>query len=172
MTSLPVALRRPRGAAHGRMDAADLPRGVGGILLATEGRPISRAAIELAVRLAKASDVPVHVLAIARIWGTTFGFPNPGLYPTKAEWDAQEKSITKTVRRLERLGVEADGRAIGTRAGAKRILREAQRLGCEAIVMGADAPRNRLLGSFAWSQEPQRVSRAARIPVHLVPDDD
>jgi nucleotide-binding universal stress UspA family protein len=63
---------------------------------------------------------------------------------------------------------------IGTRAGAKRILNEARRLGCDVIVMGADPPRNRLVADFMWSQEPYRVRRRARrrgnISVILVVD--
>ena len=34
--------------------------------------------------------------------------------------------------------------------------------------MGADPDRNRVVGDFFWSQEPQRVRRKAKIPVFLV----
>jgi nucleotide-binding universal stress UspA family protein len=141
------------------------------ILLASEEREIPRAAIDLAARMARRCDAPVHVFTIARVWGTTFGFPNPGLMPTKKEWDTQHEIVNRAVARLRRKGIEADGRVVGTRAGAKRIVREARRLGCDAIVMGADAPRGRLLGDFMWSQEPYRVKRRARdLEVFLVVD--
>lgn len=141
------------------------------ILLASEEREIPRAAIDFAARMARERDVPVHVFTIARVWGTSFGFPNPGLMPTKAEWDKQHEVVNKAVARLRRKGVDADGRVVGTRAGAKRIVREARRLGCDAIVMGADAPRSRLVRDFMWSQEPYRVKRRARdIPVYLIVD--
>jgi nucleotide-binding universal stress UspA family protein len=141
------------------------------ILLASEEREIPRAAIDFAARMARERDAPVHVFTIARVWGTTFGFPNPGLMPTKAEWDKQHEIVNKAVARLKRKGVDADGRVVGTRAGAKRIVREARRLGCDAIVMGADAPRSRFLRDFMWSQEPYRVKRRAReIPVFLIVD--
>jgi nucleotide-binding universal stress UspA family protein len=141
------------------------------VLLASEEREIPRAAIDLAARIAKRCDAPVHVFTIARVWGTSFGFPNPGLMPTKAEWDKQHESVRKAVARLRRKGVEADGRVIGTRAGAKRIVREARRLGCGVIVMGADPPRGRFVRDFMWSQEPYRVRRRAReLQVYLVVD--
>jgi nucleotide-binding universal stress UspA family protein len=112
----------------------------------------------------------VHVFAIARIWGTSFGFPNPGLFPSKREWDEQRHNVEKAVGRLERKGVDAKGRVIGTRAGAKRIVKEAERLGCDAIVMGADPRRSPVLRNLMWSQEPYRVRRRAPMPVFLVVD--
>jgi nucleotide-binding universal stress UspA family protein len=102
------------------------------------------------------------------VWGTSFGFPNPGLYPSKREWDAQRANVDKAVKALRRRGIQADGRVVGTRAAAKRIVREARRLECDAIVMGADPPRSRFLADFIWSQEPYRVRRRADVPVYLV----
>jgi nucleotide-binding universal stress UspA family protein len=141
------------------------------ILLASEEREIPREAVDLAARMAKRCDAPVHVFTIARVWGTSFGFPNPGLMPSKAEWDKQHEIVKKTVARLRRKGVDADGRVIGTRAGAKRIVREARRLGCDTIIMGADPPRGRVMRDFMWSQEPYRVRRrAGDLNVFLIVD--
>jgi len=53
----------------------------------------------------------------------------------------------------------------------KRIVSEAERLGCAVIVMGGDPPRNRLVGDFIWSQEPYRVRRRAGRPVYVVTED-
>ncbi len=110
----------------------------------------------------------MYVLSIARVWGTGLGLPMPGLLPTKAEWDVQHAHVQETVRALRRRGVEAHGRVIGTRKAGKRIVAEASRLGCGAIVMGADPQRNRFIGDFSWSQEPYRVRRRARVPVYLL----
>jgi nucleotide-binding universal stress UspA family protein len=142
------------------------------VLLASEEREIPRAAVDLAARMAERSNAPVHVFSIARVWGTSFGFPNPGLLPTKKEWDRQREVVDKAVARLRRKGIEADGRVVGTRAAAKRIVGEAKRLGCDAIVMGADPPRNRFVADFSWAQEPYRVSRRAAgdLPVYLIVD--
>ena len=140
------------------------------VLLATEGRPITSAAIARAADLAKASGARVHVLAIARIHGVGFALPAPGLYPNKQELQGLRDTVEAAITALQRRGIDADGHVLGTRKATKRIVGEAERLGCEAIVMAADPPRNRFLGDFAWSHEPQRVERRARIPVHLVTD--
>jgi nucleotide-binding universal stress UspA family protein len=143
----------------------------GGILLATEGRPIPRAAVEKAAELARAGGWPVHVFAVARIYGTGFALPNPWLRPNAREWQEQRDSIGGAIKLLEKRGVQADGDILGTRKATKRIVGQADRLGCDAIVMAADPPRNRLVGNFMWSQEPYRVQRRARVPVHLVVED-
>ena len=159
----------PRRAASGAAETPDAETlSVRAVLLASENREIPRAAIDLAARIAKRSGAPVHVFTIARIWGTSLGFPSPGLYPTKREWDEQRRNAEKAVARLERKGVRADANIVGTRAGAKRIVAEARRRGCDAIVMGADPPRPRALANFMWSQEPYRVRRRADVPVLLV----
>lgn len=137
------------------------------IVLASEGRPIPQSVLREVVALAKPEHAEVKVVAIARIWGTSLGFPNPGLQPTRGEWDEQRLSVRKTIEALERSGLEASGHVIATRRAAKRILREAHAFGADAIVMGAD-PHRRWAGDFMWSQEPHRVDRRSTIPVHLV----
>jgi hypothetical protein len=37
--------------------------------------------------------------------------------------------------------------------------------------MGGDPPRNRLVANMLWSQEPYRVRRKAKVPVHIVVQD-
>jgi nucleotide-binding universal stress UspA family protein len=141
------------------------------ILLASEGRPFPAAVVERVIALASRSGASVHVLSIARVHGVSFGMPNPGLLPTKAEWREQHEIVAKAVKRLRRKGIEADGQVLGTRKTTKRIVGEAKQEGCDVIVMAADPDRNRIIGDMVWSQEPQRVRRKARVPVILVPDD-
>jgi nucleotide-binding universal stress UspA family protein len=138
------------------------------ILLASEGRPISPAALEFTLELARRRRARVHVFSVARVWGTSLGFPSPGLLPTRKEWDEQRGIVTTAVKQLKNAGVEAEGRVLGTRKAARRIVGEARRLECDVIVMGADPPRHRLLADVMWSQEPYRVRRRAPIPVYLV----
>ena len=138
------------------------------ILLASEGRSISDAAIKRTVELARPAGASVRVFSIARVHGVAFGLQTPGLLPTKQEWDQQRLIVRDAVERLERKGIDADGHVVGTRKSTKRILQEAQFAGCDAIVMAADPDRNRVTGDFSWSQEPQRVRRKAKIPVFLV----
>jgi nucleotide-binding universal stress UspA family protein len=141
---------------------------LGGVLLATEGRPISAAAAEKAAELARAAGVPVHVFAVARIFGVAFGLPSPWLRPNAGEWQDQRNNVAQAIALLERRKVEADGNILGTRKATKRIVGEAVRLGCEAIVMGADLPRTKVVADMMWSQEPYRVQRRSPVPVHLV----
>jgi nucleotide-binding universal stress UspA family protein len=141
------------------------------ILLASEGRQIPPAAVATAVELAKASGASVHVFTVARIHGTGFGMPMPGLLPTKQEWAEQRDIVAKTIRRLQRKGLDADGHVLGTRNATKKILAEAKKEGCDAIVMASDPDRNRFTGNMMWTQEPQRVRRKAKLPVYLVPDE-
>jgi hypothetical protein len=109
------------------------------LMVASEGREIPYPVIVRALELARPLDADVFVMSIARVWGTSLGFPNPGLKPTKHEWDVQ-----------------------------KRIVKEAELRGMDAIVMGSDHDRG-LIGDFVWAHEPYRVShRSRRIPVFLV----
>src|SRR5207244_1196065 len=76
--------------------------------------------------------------------------------------------VGDAVKALKKQGVDASGRVLATRKATKRIVAEAERLGCNAIVMAADPPRSRLVADLMWSQEPYRVQRRAKVPVHLV----
>jgi nucleotide-binding universal stress UspA family protein len=145
------------------------------IMLASEGREIPDAAIERVVELADRSgstQASVHVFSIARVHGVAFGFPNPGLMPTKPEWAAQRKIVDSAIKRLRRKGLEAEGHVLATRKVTRKICDEAIREECQAIVMAADPDRNRLVGDMLWTQEPQRVRRRAKVPVFLVSDGD
>jgi nucleotide-binding universal stress UspA family protein len=141
------------------------------ILLASEGRPIPDAAIDRVAELARPGDGSVRVFSLARIHGVSFGMTNPGLLPTKKEWQDQRDIVRRAVKRLQSKGIDADGHVVGTRKTTKRILQEAKLAGCDAIVMAADPDRGRVTGDFLWSQEPQRVRRKAKIPVFLVVED-
>ena len=138
------------------------------LVVASEGRKIPWVVLQKAFELARPAGAAVLVVSIARVWGTSLGFPNPGLNPSKPEWDAQRLLVREAREALEKAGFEATGHVIGTRRAAKRILGEAQRFGADAIVMGAD-PKRAVVGDFLWSQEPYRVARRARVPVYLVP---
>ena len=121
--------------------------------------------------LARPEKADVFVMSIARVWGTSLGFPNPGLQPTRREWDEQRRYVREAVSKFEKAGHHAYGLVLATRRANKRITREAQLRGMDAIVMGADHHRG-LLGDFVWAHEPYRIARRARIPVYLVGPDD
>jgi nucleotide-binding universal stress UspA family protein len=153
---------------HQREEEDPPPEQFNRILLASEGREFTESAIERVLELTYPNDSSVRVLSIARVHGVAFGLPNPGLLPTKDEWDQQRAMVKKVVKRFKREGIEADGHVVGTRHATKIILAEATMSECEAIVMAADPARNALIADTMWSQEPQRVRRKARVPVYLV----
>jgi nucleotide-binding universal stress UspA family protein len=138
------------------------------VLLASEGRAIPQAAVDLVIKLAKPSGGSVRVFSIARIHGVAFGMQTPGLLPTRREWAEQREIVSKAIKRLKRAGIDADGHVLGTRKATKKIVEEAVNEGCDAIVMAADPDRNRFVADFLWTQEPQRVRRRAKVPVFLV----
>jgi nucleotide-binding universal stress UspA family protein len=141
---------------------------VGRVLLASEGRAFPSSAIEFASSL----RAPVLVFSVARVYGVSFAFPNPWLRPSRQEWQEQRDNVEHAIKLLKRQGVDAEGHVVGTRKPTRGILREADRQGCDVIVMAADAPRNRFVADMMWSQEPYRVQRRAPIPVYLVRSDD
>jgi nucleotide-binding universal stress UspA family protein len=138
------------------------------VLLASEGRPFGPATLRRAAELARMERADIRILTVARIWGTSLGFPNPWLMPSKHEWQQQRDTVAAAIGALSSRGVVASGEVVGTRNAARQIVRKAERLGCSSIVMGAEPPRSFLMGNLLWSQEPHRVKRRARVPVHLV----
>ena len=138
------------------------------LMVASEGRKISHDVIVRTLELARPLQATIFVMSIARVWGTGLGFPNPGLLPTRKEWDEQRLLVREAVSAFEKAGFEASGFVLATRRARKRILQEADRRKVDAIVMGADHDRG-ILGDFAWQHEPYRVARRSRrVPVYLV----
>lgn len=155
-------LSPPRPSTH-RAPVA----GVGGLLLASTGEAFHPEVIERAIALSAQYGPTVHVLSTARIWGTALGLQHPGLYPSKREWAEQADIVTQAVEALSSRGIDARPRVTATRNPSRVIAREAERLGCQAIVMGV-----RPLSQWAriiQQDEASRVQRRTRIPVHLVP---
>lgn len=152
----------------GRSQPAGDPQGAHRVLIASEGRRFSKDVIDLAVRMVRAQGGHARVLTVARLWGTGFGLPNPGLRPSKREMAEQQENVSWAIEQLENAGVSADGHIVTTRNPRKSIMNEAKRQKCDAIIMGADPRRPWLIRSMMWSQEPYRVLARTRIPVHLV----
>ncbi len=118
--------------------------------------------------LAQPRHAAVDVFSIARVHGTAFGFPSPGLLPTRREWQEQRDLVAAAVKALHKRGFDAEGEVVGTRKAAARICAQASALGADVIVMAADPPRNRVAADFMWTQEPYRVRRRSTVPVYLV----
>jgi nucleotide-binding universal stress UspA family protein len=138
------------------------------LIIASEGREIPWLVLQRAFELARPRKAEVRVITIARVFGTSLGFPNPGLLPNKKEWDEQRLIVRQAVAALKKAGFKASGQVVGTRKATKRILAEADAFHADAIVMGCDRDRGRI-GDFVWAHEPYRGAKRADVPVYLVP---
>jgi nucleotide-binding universal stress UspA family protein len=157
---------RTRGVATPTPRRPRRPRPPRTIMLASAGTPIDAAVIDRTLTLAAERPTKVLVLSVARIWGTALGLPNPGLYPTKREWEEQRTIVDDAARALESQGLEVRTKVVGSRSASKAIARWAEFLGCSAIVIGAPAlgRADRLLRG----DEPNRVAGRTRLRVHTV----
>ena len=111
------------------------PTAVAAVLLASSGSPFSRAAVRRARELA--SGETVAVLSILKIYGSTFGLPNPGLMPTRREREEQLKIVRRAIDELERRGCNVDGQIAATRSAGRTIARVARTRQVRYIVMDA-----------------------------------
>jgi nucleotide-binding universal stress UspA family protein len=137
------------------------------ILIASTGRKFERAVLDRAIEMARKRNAKVSVLQIMRIWGTGLGLPHPALKPNKAEQEHAIETLNDALEYVAKRKIPISGQQIiGTRNPAKVILREAERLGVGAIVMGAPAKARR--GDWGWQNEAHRVAKKAPIEVILV----
>lgn len=153
------------------MDAAspsDDPSSTYALMVASTGERIDPRVIERAIELAgQLPERPViHVLSIARVWGTALGLQNPGLYPTRKEWQAHVDLVAEAVKAMKLRGFDARGRVVGSRHAAKTIEKAALASGCEAIVIGAvpTARWQRLLRQ----DEADNLFRTSAVPVFVI----
>jgi nucleotide-binding universal stress UspA family protein len=107
------------------------------VLLASSGAPFSKAAISRARELA--SGQPVAVLTILKIYGSSFGLPNPGLLPTRREREEQLTVVQRAITELERRGCTADGQVAATRSAGRTIAKVARARHVRYVVMDEPA---------------------------------
>src|SRR5215831_9401278 len=112
------------------------PTAQAAVLLATTGEPFSKAAIRRAHELA--AGEPVAVLAILKVYGSTFGLPNPGLLPTRREREEQFAVVNRAIKDLERRGCTVDGQIAATRSAGRTIAKVARIRQVRYVVM--DSP--------------------------------
>ena len=109
------------------------PTAPAAVLLASSGAPFSRAAVRRAHELA--GGQPVAVLSILKVYGSTFGLPNPGLMPTRREREEQLKIVGRAISDLERRGCTVDGQIAATRSAARTIAKVARTRQVRYVVM-------------------------------------
>jgi nucleotide-binding universal stress UspA family protein len=109
------------------------PTSQAAVLLASSGSPFSRAAMRRARELADGQ--PVAVLSILKVYGSSFGLPNPGLMPTRRERDEQLKNVKVAISELERGGCTVDGQIAATRSAGRTIAKVARARKVSYVVM-------------------------------------
>jgi nucleotide-binding universal stress UspA family protein len=121
----------------GRRRFDQQPTAPAAVLLASSGAPFSKAAVRRARELA--AGEPVAVLSILKIYGSTFGLPNPGLLPTRREREEQFANVRKAINQLERSGCTADGQIAATRSAGRMIAKVARVRQVRVVVMDDSA---------------------------------
>jgi hypothetical protein len=117
----------------GRRNWDRAPTEPAGVLLASPGAPFSSAAIRRACQLA--AGEPIAVLSILKVYGSTFGLPNPGLMPNRREREEQYAIVRRAISAVERRGGTADGQITATRSAGRTIAKAARRRNVRYVVM-------------------------------------
>jgi Universal stress protein family len=105
------------------------------VLLASTGGPFRPDSVRLARDLAAGG--PIGVLTVVRIYGSSFGLPNPGLLPTAKERKTAQDLVDQAIRALRTLGVRADGQVLITRHPPRGIARVAKARSAQHVVVEA-----------------------------------
>src|SRR5258708_6492049 len=100
------------------------PTTAAAVLLASSGSPFSRAAVRRAGELAAGG--PGARPSIPKVYGWTFGLPNPGLMPNRREREEQLAIVRRAIGELERRGCDVDGQIAATRSAGRTIARVAR----------------------------------------------
>jgi hypothetical protein len=113
------------------------PTSPAAVLLASPGTPFSMGALDRAAKLAGGERVAV--LAILKIYGSSFGLPNPGLLPSRREQEEQLGNVRRAISRLERQGCTADGQVAATRNAGRMIAKVARARQVRHVVMDRES---------------------------------
>ena len=110
------------------------PSGDCRVLLASDGRQaFSEGAVARAAALADGGSVAV--VAIAKIYGSSFGLPHPGLLPTREEIAERQEWVADAITTLHRNGIDADGQVAATRRATRKLAEIARVRGAQVVVM-------------------------------------
>ena len=147
----------------GRRRFDQQPTAPAAVLLASSGAPFSKAAVRRARELA--AGEPVAVLSILKIYGSTFGLPNPGLLPTRREREEQFANVNGAISQLERSGCTADGQIAATRSAGRMIAKVARVRQVRVVVMddSAESGVRRVIEGSVTSTVRRRLAGRANI---------
>jgi hypothetical protein len=144
-----------------------------GVMLASDGRQdFSARAVARAAALA-GSDT-VAVVTIAKIYGTSFGLPHPGLLPSKDELAERRGWVNGAIRELQEGGAAADGQVAATRRAGKKLAAVARARGARVVVIDETTVKRRLRRMVEGDvgSELRRMLRKDGIDVEVIPHED
>jgi nucleotide-binding universal stress UspA family protein len=132
------------------------------LLLAVDRFESGQAAVDFTIGLAATSHAEVRVLHVREQ-------PNSLRVPPLESAAEARVLVEETLRRLESAGIGAQGSACSEREAhvARRIVEEASRWGCTAIVLGS--LRLRRLSAMRGRGTRERVLRMSPLPVIVTP---
>jgi hypothetical protein len=107
------------------------------VLLASAGDPLPRSMVLHGVEAAGGGDVAV--VTVARIYGSAWGLPNPGLMPTKREMEIQRGLVEAALGIITAKGANAWGQVVTSRNPARSIARVAQARQAGRVVVALPA---------------------------------
>ena len=112
------------------------------------------------------------VLVIAKIYGTQYGLPHPGLMPTKDEITTRQTWLREALATLERRSVDADGQLAATRKPVTKIARVA-RLRSARFVVTDETPATglRRVVEGDTGVDLRRKLRGTDVAVEIIPHD-
>jgi len=84
---------------------------------------------------ALAGSGSVAVVTVAKIYGSSFGLPHPGLLPTRDELAERRGWVESAIRKLATEGVAGDGQVAATRRTSKTLAAIARSRGARVIVI-------------------------------------
>lgn len=128
-----IAGSSPVRSKFGRRKFDKQPTQAAAVLIASNGEKIPGAAVRQALRMA-AGD-PVAVMTIARIYGSAYGLPNPGLMPTRKEMAEQKEIVQRAVSAIEKAGSRAWGQIAASRRPSKTIAQAAAARGVQHVLV-------------------------------------
>jgi hypothetical protein len=111
------------------------------VLIVTSGFKIPGAVLRLALR--KGNGEPMAVVSLARIYGSAYGLPNPGLMPTRREIAEQKDIVERAVASLEKSGAKVWGQIAATRKPVKTIAGVARARAARHVIVVRPEPTSR-----------------------------
>ncbi len=140
------------------------------VLLASDGRQdFSSRAVARAAALG-GEGRHVGVVTIAKIYGSSFGIPHPGLLPTKDELTERQRWVAGAIHTIKRKGAEADGQVAATRRASKKLAAVALARGAKVVVIDETPTRGpRRIVEGDVGSELRRRLRKHDVAVEVIP---